>query len=273
MGCKTWTESINPDVCKSKFWLGFAQLCCLYKWIVLLIVWCWCWYDIYAYVQVSEYWECSNTHCSNRSRGTQWDQCIAISAIMKSTASDAVRCWREIVFCFRWSSLLFHSFSTMDWVFQREKLRWWWKQVWQGGCHSCPQRTVSQYCSRCRVTHSYGISPVGRIILWSVTWLLENEKCWTLSCFTDPAPISPACRALSSKPASHRCCCRLVGPMDRQTDGRSTFHRPCSAYYVDSVSKCTSSLLNMILLYFVSVFKIVNLHFIYMPYFFTIFHQ
>ena len=184
---------------------------------------------------------------------------------------DSIRCWQEIVFCFRWSSLLFHSFSTMDWVFQREKLRWWWKQVWQGGCHSCPQRTVSQYCSRCRVTHSYGMSPVGRIILWSVTWLLENEKCWTLSCFTDPAPISPACRALSCKPASHRCCCRLMGPMDRQTNGRSTFHRPCSAYYVDS--KCTSSLLNMILLYFVSVFKIVNLHFVYMPYFFTIFHQ
>jgi len=40
--------------------------------------------------------------------------------------------------------------------------------------------------------------------------------------------ISPARKALSSKPASH-CCCRSIG----QTDGHS---RLCSAYYVGSVN-------------------------------------
>jgi len=45
--------------------------------------------------------------------------------------------------------------------------------------------------------------------------------------------ISPADMALSSKPAAHRGCGRMM--TYRQTDARS-FHRPCSAYYASSVN-------------------------------------
>ena len=44
--------------------------------------------------------------------------------------------------------------------------------------------------------------------------------------------ISPACRLLSSKPASCRCCCRSMW----QTDARP-LHRPSFAYYAGSVNK------------------------------------
>ena len=43
----------------------------------------------------------------------------------------------------------------------------------------------------------------------------------------------PARRALSSKPAERRCCCRSTG--DRRRDARP-LQRPCSAHYAGSVS-------------------------------------
>ena len=55
--------------------------------------------------------------------------------------------------------------------------------------------------------------------------------------------ISPVCRALSSKPAGHRCCCRSMGhTYGGRTEGRvwrmdaRPFYRPCSAYYAGSVN-------------------------------------
>ena len=45
--------------------------------------------------------------------------------------------------------------------------------------------------------------------------------------------ITPARTALSSKPAAHRCCGRMMGQTDGRTDARP-FHRPRSAYYASS---------------------------------------
>ena len=48
--------------------------------------------------------------------------------------------------------------------------------------------------------------------------------------------ISPACRVLSSKPASRRCCIRSIGQTYGWTDTRP-LHRPCTEYYVGSINK------------------------------------
>ena len=52
--------------------------------------------------------------------------------------------------------------------------------------------------------------------------------------------MSPACTALSSKPAARRCCGRMVGQTggrtDRQTNARPLY-RPCFAYYAGSANK------------------------------------
>ena len=51
--------------------------------------------------------------------------------------------------------------------------------------------------------------------------------------------MSPARRALSSKPAARRRCCRSMGQTDRPTDGQTDarpLHKPCSAYWGSTVS-------------------------------------
>ena len=48
--------------------------------------------------------------------------------------------------------------------------------------------------------------------------------------------ISFARTALSSKPATCRCCVRLMGQTDWQTDGHRIVFRPCSAYYAHTHS-------------------------------------
>jgi len=60
---------------------------------------------------------------------------------------------------------------------------------------------------------------------------------WTELQFRRFRSISPAVTALSSKPTACRCCRRMMGQTDRQTDIQTDarlFHRPCSAYYRSS---------------------------------------
>jgi len=62
--------------------------------------------------------------------------------------------------------------------------------------------------------------------------------CWARApaAHVDRSLMHGASRALSSKPATRRCCCRST----RRTDIRP-LHRPCSAYYAGSFNNLTST--------------------------------
>ena len=54
--------------------------------------------------------------------------------------------------------------------------------------------------------------------------------------------ICPTHRAVSSKPAGRRCCCRSMGQTDRRTD--RPLHRPCCACYAGSVNNVDRSVVS-----------------------------
>ena len=66
------------------------------------------------------------------------------------------------------------------------------------------------------------------------TWPGPHLQLSAVVCYRS---ISPACGALSSKPAARRgCCYRSMGQTDGQTDARP-FHRICCVHYAGSVDK------------------------------------
>jgi len=65
---------------------------------------------------------------------------------------------------------------------------------------------------------------------------LQKNTFRFISCLR-ASSISSARAALSSKPASHRCCCRSMGQTDGRIDLRSIpFHRRCFAQYAGKVN-------------------------------------
>ena len=78
-------------------------------------------------------------------------------------------------------------------------------------------------------TNNSVISVVRRLSTWHCPHLLLSAGAGSRQ------SVSPVHTALSSKPATCRCCCRSMGQTDGQTDARP-FHRPCSAYYAGTVN-------------------------------------
>ena len=87
------------------------------------------------------------------------------------------------------------------------------------------------------ISHQRYLNKSAFSLLW---WLLHGAPAARrLQRARSCRSMSPARRALSSKPAARRRCCRSMGQTDRPTDGQTDarpLHKPCSAYWGSTVS-------------------------------------